>query len=228
MSHHRRTLLPAVAGLLVAAAPPPDLGLVRDAIIAEASRIEPAALAFDRTTTATKHSPLGSEKSVTIERWDGKGWTLVSVNGSTPKSSHRRYFQRATVNAPVPGYHRLAAMLTAAGEISTDEKGRKILKIAVLPAASVRSESDDVSSHLSGEAVITTTNGKPWVSQLNLKAREPFKLGGRIKVTEFRQTLDFGLGPNGRPRLTGQSALSKGQMFGFGGGEVNQVTYTYR
>lgn len=228
MMHHRHMLLPAVAGLLVAAAPPAEVAQVRDAIIAEASRIEPAALAFDRTTTAAKHSPLGTEKSVTIERWDGKGWTLVSVNGGPPKSSQRRYFQKATVNAPVPGYHRLATMLAAAGEIGTDEKGRKILKIAVLPAASVYSENDDISSHLSGEAVITTTNGKPWVSQLNLKAREPFKLGGRIKVTQFRQTLDYGLGPNGRPRLTGQSALSEGQLFGFGGGEVNQVTYTYR
>jgi hypothetical protein len=228
MNHHCRTLLPAIAGLLVAAAPPPDLAPMRDALIAEANRIEPAALAFDRTTTATKHSPLGRETSVTIERWDGKGWTLVSVNGGAAKSSQRRYFQRATVDAPVPGYHRLAAMLAAAGEIGTDAKGRKVLKIAVLPAGSVRSENDDISTHLSGEAVISTTNGKPWVSQLNLNAREPFKLGGRIKVTEFKQTLDYGLGPNGRPRLTGQTALSKGQMFGFGGGEVNQVTYTYR
>ncbi|MFZ4381129.1 MAG: hypothetical protein ACOYO0_04085 [Sandarakinorhabdus sp.] len=227
MNQHRRTFLPVVAGLLIAASPP-DLAPVRDTIIAEARRIEPAALAFDRTTTATKHSPLGKETSVTIERWDGKGWTLVSVNGGAPKSSHRRYFQKATVNAPVPGYHRLALMLAAAGEVSADEKGRKLLKIAVLPAGSVRSENDDISSHLSGEAVISTTNGKPWVSQLNLVVRETFKLNGRIKVTEFKQTLDYGLGPNGRPRLTAQSALSKGQMFGFGGGEVNQVTYTYR
>lgn len=228
MYERRRMILPVVAGLLATAAPAQGPAPVRDAIIADAARIQPTALAFDRTTTATKHSPLGRETSVTIERWDGRSWALVSVNGGAPKSSQRKYFQAATVDAPVPGYHRLAPMLAAAGESSADDKGRRILRIAVLPAGSVRSERDDISSHLSGEAVISTSKGKPWVSQLNLRAREVFKLGGRIKVTEFRQTLDYDLGPDGRPRLISQSAQSKGQMFGFGGGEVNKVTYTYR
>ena len=61
-----------------------------------------------------------------------------------------------------------------------------------------------------------------------------FKLNLLIKVTNFEQISDYRLGPYGRPRLARQTADSKGSkgskgsIFGFGGGETNEVVYAYR
>jgi|JI8StandDraft_2_1071088.scaffolds.fasta_scaffold40017_2 hypothetical protein len=225
----RLFLFPMAGALLAAAAPTdPQTDTVRDVIVADARASVPAAIAFDRTTTTTKNSPLGRETNVTVDRWDGQKWVLVSVNGKPPGAGQLKNHRTVTTAQPVPGYHRLAIIFGAATIMGQDDQGRQVVKIPVLPAGSVRTDNADISRHLSGEAVITTTNGKPWVTELKLKARESFKLTSLIKVTEFNQNFDYRLGPDGRPRLAAQSALSKGQMFGFSGGETNQVTYTYR
>ena len=230
MKTGRIIILPFLAGLLLAAAPAPDLTLepLREAIISEARAADPAHIAFDRTTTAVRRGPGIKEKTVTVERWDGQRWSLVSVNGETPSASQLKAFRKAIAIAPVPGYHRMAALMAAASDISVDGDGRKVLKIPVLPPGSVHTDKADISSHLSGEAVITTTDGKPWVARLKVRARENFKLNMLIKVTNFEQVLDYRLGPDGKPRLASQSADSKGQMFGFVGGQTDEVTYAYR
>lgn len=69
-----------------------------------------------------------------------------------------------------------------------------------------------------------------------MKARENFKLNLLIKVTNFEQISDYRLGSYGRPRLASRTADSKGSkaarqqgsMFGFVGGETNEVVYAYR
>ena len=226
----QRPLLALLAGLLLAAAPAAELRLepLRDAIITDASATDPAGIAFDRTTTAIRRGPGIKDKTVTVERWDGQHWSLVSINGKPPSASQLKGFRKATAANPVPGYHRLAALMAAASDISQDGEGRKILKIPVLPAGSVRTDNGDISSHLSGEAVIATNNGRPYVARLKVKARENFKLNLLIKVTNFEQISDYRLGPDGRPRLASQTADSKGSMFGFIGGETNEVIYAYR
>jgi hypothetical protein len=49
-----------------------------------------------------------------------------------------------------------------------------------------------------------------------------------IKATNFEPISDYRLGPDGRPCLASQAADSKGSMFGFVGGETNEVAYAYR
>ncbi len=230
MKNGRAFVLPLLAGLLLAAAPADELRLepLREAIITDARAADPAAMAFERTTTAVRRGPGMKEKTVTVERWDGQRWALISVNGKAPTTSHLKAFRKATSANPVPGYHRMAALLAAASDVSTDGDGRRVLKIPVLPPGSVRTDNADISSHLSGEAVITTTDGKPWVARLKVRARENFKLNMLIKVTNFEQISDYHLGPDGKPRLASTSADSKGQMFGFVGGQTDEVTYAYR
>lgn len=220
----------AVALLLAAPAGAADLMLepLREALISDARTIDPAATAFERTTTAIRRGPGMKERTVTVERWDGQRWSLISVNGEAPTASQLKSFRKATAINPVPGYHRIAALVAAASDISTDADGRRVLKIPVLPAGSVRTDTADISSHLSGEAVIATTDGKPWVARLKVRARENFKLNLLIKVTNFEQVSDYRMGPDGRPRLASQSADSRGQMFGFAGGQTDEVTYAYR
>jgi hypothetical protein len=222
--------LPVLAGLLIAAAPAGEFHLepLREAIIDEARACDPAGIAFERTTTAIRRGPGMNNKTVTVERWDGQRWSLISVNGKAPTASQFKTFRKATAITPVPGYYRMAALLSAASDVTVDGEGRKILKIPVLPAGSVHTDKADISGHLSGEAVITTTDGKPWVARLKVRAREDFKLNMMIKVTNFEQVSDYRMGPDGKPRLASQSADSKGQMMGFVGGETNEVTYAYR
>ncbi|WP_156256990.1 hypothetical protein [Sandarakinorhabdus oryzae] len=223
-------VLPVLASLLMAAAPADELRLepLRDAIITDARATNPATIAFDRTTTAVRRGPGIKDKTVTVERWDGQHWSLVSVNGKPPTASQLKDFRKATAANPVPGYYRLAALMAAASDISTDGDGRKVLKIPVLPPGTVRTDTSDISSHLSGEAVLASNDGKPYVARLKVKAHENFKLNLLIKVTNFEQISDYRLGPDGRPRLASQTADSKGSMFGFVGGETNEVTYAYR
>lgn len=230
MNMGRALCLPFLAGLLLAAAPPGDLRLepLREAIITDARACDPAGMAFERTTIAVRRGPGMNEKTVTVERWDGQRWTLLSVNGQAPSASQFKAFRKATAANPVPGYHRLAALMAAASDVSTDDEGRQVLKIPVLPAGSVHTDSADISGHLSGEAVIATTDGKPWVARLKVRAREDFKLNLLIKVTNFEQTSDYRLGPDGKPRLASQSALSKGNMMGISGGQTDEVVYAYR
>lgn len=230
LRHTHRLVLPLLAGLLAAAAPVDELRLepLRDAIITDARATNPAGIAFDRTTTAVRRGPGMSEKTVTVERWDGQRWSLVSVNGQAPSATHLKQFRKATAANPVPGYHRLAALMAAASDVAVDGEGRKILKIPVLPPGTVRTDSADISAHLSGEAVIAAGNGRPYVERLKVKARENFKLNLLIKVTNFEQVSDYRLGPDGRPRLASQTADSKGSMFGFSGGQTDEVVYAYR
>lgn len=229
---HRLTgfALPLLAGLLIAAAPAEPLRLepLREAIITDARATDPASIAFDRTSTAIRRGPGIKEKTVTVERWDGRSWSLVSVNGKPPSASQLKDFRKATVANPVPGYHRLAALMAAASDIEVDSEGRKVLKIPVLPPGTVRTDSADISSHLSGEAVLAINDGKPYVARLKVKARENFKLNLLIKVTNFEQVSDYRVGPDGRPRLASQTADSKGKMFGFVGGQTDEVIYAYR
>ena len=227
---HMRLLLPLLAGLLLAAAPADELRLesLRDAIITDARTTNPASIAFDRTTIAIRRGPGIKDRTVTVERWDGTRWTLVSVNAKPPSASQLKDFRKATAANPVPGYYRLAALMAAASTVSVDANGQKILKIPILPPGTVRTDSADISSHLSGEAVLASNDGKPYVARLKVKARENFKLNLLIKVTNFEQIFDYRLGPDGRPRLASQTADSKGSMFGFIGGETNEVVYAYR
>lgn len=215
-----------IALVLLAAAPAVDP--VRDHIIAQAQAINPATLAFDRTTKQVRKGGGTSSGITTLERWDGKRWTLVSVNGKKPSASEKRDREAAAASAPVPGYHQLAAMLAGATETRVDAQGRKVLYVPVLPANTVRTDSSDISSHLRAEATLAETDGQVWVEQVRVTQREPFKLNMLIKVTNFERIDDYRLGSDGKPQLASQSADSMGSMFGISGGETNMITYAYR
>lgn len=217
--------LPIALALLAAA---PAVDPVRDRIIAQAQSINPATLAFDRTTKQTRKGGGTTSSSTTLERWDGKRWTLVSVNGKRPTPTEKRNKEAAANALPVPGYHRLAALLAGATDTRVDAEGRTVLLVPVLPANTVRTDSSDISNHLRAEATLALTDGQIWVEKVRITEREPFKLNMLIKVTDFEQVFDYRLGSDGKPQLASQSADSMGWMFGISGGESNFVTYAYR
>jgi hypothetical protein len=212
--------------LLIAAAPVP--APLRDRLIAEAGALPPEQLSFDRTTKSVRTGGGTTTKINLVERWDGKTWTLVSIAGAKPSATERHDHERQTKAAPVPGYHRLATLLPEATSVTTDNQGRQLWHIPVLPAGSVRTDSGDISDHLQADARIAKHGDGFYVDQLRITAREPFKMNLLIKVSDFEQVIDYQPGSDGKPRLMSQKSESKGTMFGFPGGEKAQVTFVYR
>jgi hypothetical protein len=214
--------------LLIAAAPAPIAGSQRDAIIAEAASIPPETLDFDRASNAVRRGGGTTTTTTSVDRWNGKAWTLVSIGGKTPTREQRQSHARAVSAVPVPGYHRVAALLAAATSSRTDGNGRTIWQIPVLPAGTVFTDSGDISSHLKAEARVARRGDRVWIDQVHITEREAFKMNMLIKVTGFSQTLDYEIGSDGTPRQVAQASESTGSMFGFPGGENALVTFTYR
>lgn len=198
---------------------------LRAQIVASAAALPPAGLLFDRVTRLERKGGGSLVKQVRIERWNGEAWSLVSVNDHAPSDTDKR---KASRDNSVPGYHQLARIMAAATDRRTDENGRTVLLVPVLPKGSVIADGKDISAHLRGEAVLGMRGGAPWVERLTVAANEPFKLNMLIKVTRFEQVNDYRLDANGRPRLMAQVNGSVGTMFGISGGETSEVLYAYR
>lgn len=225
-----RIALLAPLAFVLASGAAASLGIdpVRDRIIADAKLQSPASLAFDRTTHVVQVGGGSRTEIHRVDRWDGKSWSLISLNGKPPTDAEIKEQAKATLSQPVPGYHRLAGLLATATESSIDAQGRTVLVIPQLPAKTIVNDGTDISPHLKAEAVIATSNGQPWVQQLRLKAREPFKMSWVLKVMTFDQVSEYKLDAGGKPRLASQSADSQGTMFGISGGQKSDTTYAYR
>lgn len=224
----RAVLLCRIVLVLGVVAAAPVLEPLRDRIIVDAQGMTPASLVFSRTTRLTKMSPVGNTSTTTTENWDGKVWALTSLNGKPPTLHQKRDAEKLATAVPVPGYHGLAAMLSAAYDSSNDDRGRIVLRIPILPPGSVSTDTGDISKHLKAEVTLSNRGGQPWVEHVRITARETFKLNALITVKSFEQLSDYKLDANGRPRLASQSADSMGSMFGFSGGEKSETTYAYR
>lgn len=225
MNKVRLCLLPLAFALLSGAASTDPL---RDRLIADARAVSPAALNFDRSTSLVRKGGGTLTNVSMVERWDGNGWTLISKNGRAPTQTQKREAERLAAAVPVPGYHRIAGLLSTATEVRQDAQGRTILTIPVLPPNSVRTDTDDISSHLKAEALVGTRDGKPFVEQVHVTARETFKLNALIKVRSFDMVSTYAVDAGGRPRLASQTAESVGSVFGIIGGETSKVSFTYR
>ena len=228
----RIVLVASFAFLLAAAGLPPVGDIMRDPlreqIVASASAVSPQQLSFERTTRLERKGGGSLLRQVRTERWDGENWTLVSIDGKEPSAREHKALERRIRSEQVPGYHQLARIMAAAKEQRTDERGRTVLIVPVLPAGSVMADGKDISSHLQGEAVLGARGGRPWVQRLTVTQREPFKLNLLIKVTSFEQINDYRMSSDGAPRLVAQINDSVGSMFGYSGGEKSEVLYAYR
>jgi len=210
------------AALLCAAATPAEQ--VRDRVLAEMRSLPPATLAYDRTITLTQTDGTERATQLRIDRWDGKAWTLVSIDGKPPSASDLAKYRKAASAANVPGYYRLT-MLTGA-TATTDAQGRTVLRLAKLPPGSVMTSGKDVTEHFTGEATVAA-GPRPYVQQLRLTAREPFRMMLVARVDSFTTVTDYRLEGN-TPRLVRQVAEIQGSMMGKDGTQRVETIFTYR
>jgi hypothetical protein len=219
-----RILLAAAAIALVAAAPAADP--LQSKLIADAKLFPPSTLSFTRNVTMTQTGDGKTEKSVRVDRWDGKQWTLVSVDGKPPSADEAAKFRKETAGRPVPGYYRLAGYLNAPASRGTDAQGNTVLKIAKLPSGSV-DMAGDRSDKFGGEAVVATAGPTTYVKQLRVSAREPFRLMVVAKIDRFDIVNDYALGKAGRPVVVRSVQEYAGSRPGESGTVRNEVVYSY-
>lgn len=218
----RKSVLLVPLALLCVAATPAEQ--VRDRVLAEARAISPATLAYDRTVNFTQAG--GGEKATQtrVDRWDGRGWTLLSVDGKPPTADDVAKHRKAASAAPVPGYQRLTMLNGATA--TTDAQGRTILRMATLPPGSVITSGKDVSKQFTAEATIAA-GLRPYVQQLRSVARAPFRMMLVAKIESFVTVSDYRLDGN-TPRLVRQVADVRGSMMGKDGTQRVETLFTYR
>ena len=213
----------AAAILCLAASP---VETVRDRVVAEARTLSPATLAFERTITVTQADAKDKASQTRVDRWDGKTWTLVSLDGKPASADDRAKHAKAATAGAVPGYYRLATML-AASTATTDAQGRTMLRAATLPPKSVFTSGKDVTQNFGAEAIVAG-GARPYVQQLRLTARAPFRMMMVAKIESFVTVSDYARDANGTPRLIRQVADIRGSMMGKGGNQHVETNFTYR
>lgn len=212
------------AALLCTAATPTEQ--IRDRVVAEARALSPAALSFDRTMTVTQADSKEKASQTRVDRWDGKVWTLLSLDGKPPSADDRAKHAKAAAAGFVPGYYRLAGMLAVASA-SLDARGQTVLRMASLPPKSVITSGKDVTENFTGEAVVAGGT-RPFVQQLRLTARAPFRMMLVAKIESFVTVSDYARGPDGTPRLVRSVADIRGSMMGKDGTQRVETIFTYR
>lgn len=214
----------ALAALALLAAPLAAQSL-KERVVADAAAVPVPA--FERTVTVTQADAKEKASQVRIDRWDGRGWTLVSVGGKPPTASDQAQYAKASAAAIVPSYRRLAVVLARAVPAGSDAQGRALLRAADLPPGAVITNGKDVSERFTGEASVAA-GPKPWVQQLRLTAKAPFRMMLVAKIERFTTVSDYRLDAAGQPRLARQVADITGSMLGQSGTQHVETVLTYR
>lgn len=195
-----------------AAAPDP----LRDRLIADARALAPPTMSFERSTTAQATSQSESESERRVDRWSGKAWTLVSLNGKPPGPDDTAKYAKQAKNGIVPGYYRLANFLAAATGRSTDARGRIVYHVAAMPKGSVNVGSD-VSDKMAADISVEAGDGAPYVAQLHVFSREAFRVMLVAKVDSFDAVSEYARGSDGKPVLVRSVNVVTGSQFGKAG-----------
>lgn len=207
-----RSVALLAAGLAAAfSAAPAAADALLDRLRADAAAADPAGIAFESVVTAV--GPRSDEERVTVERWDGREWTLVSLNGKPPSAQEAAKFRRQKADErTVPSYGRLATYLSGPAEKRTDAAGNTLYFIPELPRGSFLLWGDN-SRHFSGEAVVAQSPAGPYVRRFRAWVREPFRMRVLLRVERFDLVNDYAI-ENGRPVLVRQQSDSNGSVMG--------------
>lgn len=219
-----RSILPAAALLLIAAAPAPDPLL--DKIVAGSRAAAPSTTAFERTLRSTGTEEKGAaETHVRTERWDGQTLTPLTIDGKPATAEQIAETQKATKGKPIAGYHRLADFLKGGAVRSTDAQGHTVYRIAGLPKGTINI-GKDISADLVGEALVDTSGPQPYVSRLRVYLPKPLSFFMVAKLDAFEIINEYRPGPGGKPALVKGLQSMTGAQFGKSGTTRTETSYT--
>jgi hypothetical protein len=214
----------AALALLTAAAPAPDPLLSR--LIADARTVAPATLAFERQSRTISQEAGGESGTQNrIDRWDGRAFTLVSIDGKPPAPKALADFRKATTGRPVPGYHRLAELLAAGAVRQTDAQGRTVYHLAALPKGSINI-GKDVSADITAEFIVDSSGAQPYISRARFALPKPLSFFMVAKLDSLEIINDYKVGSDGRPYLARAVQVMAGAQFGKRGSTRTETSYT--
>ncbi|KPF77925.1 hypothetical protein IP88_05095 [alpha proteobacterium AAP81b] len=216
-------LLPALL-LATAAAPAPDPLVAR--IITSARAVPPASLAFEETTRTVARDSAGKiETTVTVERWNGRQWSFVSLNGKPPGAKAAEAMRKSHEAGPVTGYHRLADFLAGGARRTAEANGTVQLHIAPMPKGSINIAGDR-SAKFEADASVDTSGGAPMVTRLHIRAPKAFSMMLVARIDRFEIVNEYKTGPDGRPWLVRQTQDYSGAQFGSTGSVHSETVIT--
>lgn len=212
------------AACLIGAAPSDPL-LLR--IVAGAAAVPASALDFDRTTVSTQVADGKTERRTVVDRWDGRAWSVVSIDGKPPLPKEAGAVLKAARNGPVPGYHRLAEILSEGAVRTTGPHGETVYRVLHLPEGSVTMRGAPA-DRFAAELTVDTNGPVPIVRHARYYAPAPMRIMMVAKLDRFEAHSDFRIGSRGRPELTRQTVDIAGTLFGRAGTQHNEVGFAYR
>lgn len=217
------------AGFLVAfmaapAAAAPDPLLSR--IIADAAAVSPGSITFERQSrTVAVENGGENETSLRVDRWDGRSFTLVSINGKPPAAKDIEAFRKAAAGRPVPGYHRLADLLKAGAVRLPDAQGRIVYRATGLPKGSI-TIGKDVSANIVADFTIDDSGARPVVNKVRMVLAKPVSFFLVAKLDSLEIVNDYKLDGNGRPYLARAVQALSGAQFGKQGTSRTESSFT--
>ncbi|WP_310475063.1 hypothetical protein [Sandarakinorhabdus sp.] len=195
---------------LSAAAPDPILNRV----ITEARANPPTSLAFERQTrTVSQENGGENESQLRVDRWDGRIFTLVSINGKPPAAKEADSFRKAAGARPVPGYYRIADLLKAGAVRLNDPQGRLVYRVTGLPKGTI-SVGKDVSANVMADFFVDASGAQPYVTRTRTVLIKPLSFFMVAKLDSLEIINDYKLDGNGKPYLAHATQAIAGAQFG--------------
>ncbi len=219
-----RVALAALALVSTGAAPADPL-LAR--LLATTSAVPPPGLSFDRRTIASETSASGTEHHTRVDRWDGRAWSVLSIDGKLPTVAAAAAALKSTSPDNVPGYYRLAVYLAAGPQRAADPSGTIVYRLARLPAGSVAIKGAPPDK-FAAELSVDVSGPVPYVRRARYFAPQPFRMMMVAKLDRFEATSDYRLNAAGHAELTRQVIDISGALFGRAGTQHTEYNFTYR
>ncbi len=218
------TAVAGLAALCLTGTAPADPLLGR--LLTGTADVQPPALNFERSAVASETSGGKTERHTRVDRWDGRNWTLVSLDGRAPTPKEAANAAKETVAAGVPGYYRLAAYFRAAPPRAA-EGNAVVYRLASLPPGVVTMKG--VSPDKFGAELFVDTSGPvPFVRRARYYAPSPFRMMMVARVDRFEAINDYRLGKTGKPELARQTIDVAGSLFGRDGTQHSEFNFSYR
>ena len=213
-----------LAGLCLLGAAPADPLLAR--LLAGASG-SAANLDFERTSVQAQTSGGKTERRTVVERWDGRAWTVLGIDGRPPTAKAAAQIVKASSAAPVPGYYRLGLLLGSGAVRGQGPRGEVVYRLAELPPGGVAMKGAPPEK-FSAEFLVDDSGTVPIVRHARYYAPAPMRVMMVAKLDRFEATSDFRFGARGRPELVRQNVDLAGTLFGRSGTQHNEISYVHR
>src|SRR5687768_13471039 len=220
-------LIPPVASF----AADPGADALKERLIAHARTVTPEDYAYTRTIRTESTEGNKKEERVIVDRWDpakphDQRWTLVSINGQPPNADQLKNYAKESPKRRAVHYGRVAEYFGKPTTSATDAKGRTVFRLASLPKDTVVASGSDISANATGELVVETNSGTPFVDEVRFVSTTSTRVKLVAVIERFEAVNRYRMMPNGKPAPVESSSEMNGSMMGKQGIVRTKVSYS--